>query len=149
MIVVRYLALMACSVMAAIVFSGPLIGCHGFKAAAYATMTGMAGAAGVAAEKLPALCEARENAAVDAATSRTEAIEKSGAVHARCKTTLAVLKPMPDGLTSARDAVHDAPAGADLSAVMPWVRLVVRQYCDAVPLLAAFGYALPTFPGVC
>lgn len=122
---------------------------QGKKAPEYSTMTAMAGAAGAAAAQLPPICEGQENAAVDAATSKDAAIAAAGAVHARCKTTLAILRGTEDGLVSSRDAIHDAPSGADLSALLPWVRLVVRQYCDAAPLLSDFKIKLPSFPGVC
>lgn len=127
-------------------------GCAGFKAPAYSTLTTMAAATGAAAVQLPPICESEENAAVDSSTSKDDATAKAGAIHARCQTTLAILKGTGDGLTSARDAIHDAPTGADLTAVMPWLRLAIKQYCDIAPLLSSFPALkakLPTIPGVC
>jgi hypothetical protein len=123
-------------------------GCAGFKAPAYTTMTAMAGATGVAAENLPKICEGQEAAAVDHAATKDEAIQKAGAIHAQCVTAAGVLKTLPDGLQAARDAINGAPSGADLTALMPWVKVVVTEYCDIRPLLLGLGYQLPN-PGVC
>lgn len=126
-----------------------LTGCHGYKAPAYATLSAMAGAAEATAGQIPPICEGRENAAVDNAKTRDEAMAKTAAIYAQCKTALTVLDGVGHGLKSARDAIHDAPAGADLSSAMPWIKLAVQQYCDAAPLLADFKVNLPTFDGVC
>lgn len=139
----------AASLLPLLIIVGLASGCAGYKSPSYATLTTMSSAVGQAAEQLPPICEGRETAAVDSAASKDDAIAKSGAVHAQCKTALASLTGINAGIVSARDAIHDAPTGADLSAVTPWLKLALKQYCDAVPLLAVFGKTLPTFPGVC
>jgi hypothetical protein len=125
-----------------------LTGCHGYKAPTYATLATMAGGADVAVQKLPAACEVLEDAAVDAATARAEATEKAGAIHARCESTVTTLQGIGMGLKSVRDAVHDAPDDKPPVGLMPWIQPLMRQYCDAVPLLALFRITLPTL-GLC
>jgi hypothetical protein len=136
-------ALLVLFIGGSLVFGVVLAGCHGYKAPTYGTLAVIAGGADVAVEQLPPACEAIENAAVDAATSRADATAAADALHARCQSTLTTIKGIGLGLKSARDAVHDAPDGQLPTEAGPWLRVLLKQYCDAVPLLALFHISLP------
>jgi hypothetical protein len=128
-----------------LLFVGALLagGCHGFKAPSYAVMATVASGADVAAQQLPGACEALAKAAVDSADTRVAAKKSSDAVLDRCDSALATLKGIGTGLKTARDAIHDAPDGLPPAEALPWLQLLLKQYCDAVPLLELFRVSLP------
>jgi hypothetical protein len=128
-----------------LLFMGALLasGCHGFKAPSYAVMATVASGADVAAQQLPGACEALAKAAVDSADTRAAAKKSSDAVLDRCDSALATLKGIGTGLKTARDAIHDTPDGLPPAEALPWLQLLLKQYCDAVPLLELFRVSLP------
>lgn len=124
-------------------------GCHGYKAPTYATLALMDEGADAATKATPPACETAENAAVDAAKAKVDAIAAVAVIHDRCGATLTVLEGIGKGVKTARNSVHDAPVGTLPPDVLSWIAALAKQYCDAVPLLAFFHITLPVPAGVC
>lgn len=128
---------------------GALSGCHGYKAPTYAALALMDEGADAAAKATPPACEAAENAAVDAAKAKVDAVAAVAVIHDRCGATLTVLEGIGKGVKTARSSVHDAPDGVLPPDVEAWIAALAKQYCDAVPLLAFLHITLRLPAGVC
>jgi hypothetical protein len=136
--------------IAAIGFASALAmaGCHGYKAPTYATLAMLAEGSAQGELAIPPACEALETKAVQAAVDKAAAKASTATIHGRCVSAETVLSGLGTGLKTARDAVKDAPVDVPPDA-LAWISTLIKEYCDARPAVAFFGYVLPGVPGVC
>jgi hypothetical protein len=118
-----------------------LSACSGLRAVSYKTLAIMTDGATVAANALPASCEAAELAAAKKQPTKELKISESGKVHADCEATAKALSATHDGLTAARNFVANAPD--DPTQWPKWVLSAIQLYSDLRPLVAKYGIKLP------
>jgi hypothetical protein len=126
-----------------------LSGCAGFRAPAYSTLTAIVDNTGAVRDKLPSACEVVENAAVDAAKTKEEAMVTTTAIHNRCTTALTSLETVPKVARAARDGIYDSAALIkDPKALIGWAQSAINQYRDLSLILQEFKLMLPKIQGV-
>lgn len=128
---------------------GMFAGCAGFKAPAYATLTGVVNAAGAARDALPATCQKLESAEVQASKSATEATARTGLIHGRCEVALTSCEASAKAARVARDGIYDTTAAlADPKAALEWAKAALDAYRNMAAMLAVLGWQVPHIKGV-
>lgn len=119
-------------------------GCAGYKAPSYNTLATVVKAVDAAREQLPAACEAAQDAAVDAAHTRTEAVAAVLQVQARCDAALDAIEATARVARTARDAIKDfSLAAAAPSDVLQWAKGAYDLYTNLRALLTTLHINLP------